>query len=313
MSALDIDITLNTGAKIPAVGFGTVCFDEFKSQFKDALKAALLEGHYRHIDTAWYYGTEALIGEVLQELFESGKLKREDIFVTTKVWPSFWKDPLKSLEKSLHDLRLDYVDLFLQHWPLAFEGDENGLPAVPKDAEGNVKFAKGADYLSTWKKMILIYKNTTKTRAIGVSNYTPKMLTRLLKETDVVPATNQVELHPHLPQVELVKFCKEHKIVVEAFSPLGGNGAPNLKIPLVQQLAKKYNVPAVDIIVNYHAQAGRVVLPRSQNVERIKKGFSEVKLTEKELAELDQFGIDHPKRFINDVWGNDLGFEHWGQ
>ncbi|QPG73801.1 hypothetical protein FOA43_001115 [Brettanomyces nanus] len=312
MSALSINIQLNTGASIPAVGFGTVCDEANKGIFKEALEAALLEGGYRHIDTAWCYGTEALIGEVLQKLFDSGKLKREDVFVTTKVWPSLWANPLKSLDKSLHDLHLDYVDLLLQHWPLAFDSDENGHPKVPKDEQGHVKFAKGADYLDTWKKMIEIYKTTDKVKAIGISNYTVAMMKRLLEQTDVVPAANQVELHPHLPQVEFVKFCQDHHIIVEAFSPLGSTGAPNLKIPIVVDLAKKYGVPAVDILVNYHVQAGRVVLPRSQNIKRIKKGFSEVKLTKNELAQLDQYGIEHPKRYICQDWGKGIGFEHWG-
>ncbi len=310
MSALNIDITLNTGAKIPAVGFGTVCDEEFRYRFKDALKVAILEAGYRHIDTAWYYGTEKLIGEVLSELIGSGKIKREDIFVTTKVWPSLWNNPLKSLETSLKDLQLDYVDLLLQHWPLAFDSGAEGKPAVPRDADGNVRILD-VDYLETWKKMIDIYKNTGKAKAIGVSNYTVAMLKRLLDQTDVVPAAEQVELHPHLPQVELVQFCKEHKIVVEAYSPLGSNGAPNLKIPVVQELATKYGVHPVDILVNYHAQAGRVVLPRSQNVNRIRTGFKVVKLTAEELKKLDQFGVENPKRFITDSWGKNLGFEHW--
>ncbi|OWB72809.1 D-arabinose 1-dehydrogenase [NAD(P)+] activity protein [[Candida] boidinii] len=309
-SALSKTIKLNTGAFIPAVGFGTVCNEENRSWFKDVVIAAIESG-YRHIDTAWYYGTEEIIGEALQEVFAKGEIKREDLFVTTKVWPSFYKNPSKSLDESLTALKLDYVDLFLQHWPLGFASDDNGKPEVPKDANGDIIFAEDFDYLDTYKELIKIYKKTNKVKAIGVSNYTVEKLQRLLKETDVVPVTNQVELHPHIPQVDLVSFCKEKGIIVEAYSPLGSNGAPNLKIPEVVELAKKYECSPVDILVSYHVAAGRVVLPRSQNIERIKKGFKYIDLTAKELKALDDFGIANPKRFITDPWGKNLGFEYW--
>lgn len=311
MSALNVKIKLNTGASIPAVGFGTYWPNIDGPKFKEAIKAAIVDAGYRHIDTAWVYGTEKLIGEALKELFDAGTIKREDLFITTKVWPSMWDRPEESLKQSLKDLQLDYVDLLLQHWPLCFESGPDGKPSHPTNPDGSTKFAEGADYLDTWKKLVDIYKNTNKVKAVGVSNYTVAMLQRLLKETDVVPATEQVELHPHLPQLDLVNFCKDHHIVVEAYSPLGSNGAPNLKIPAVVDLAKKYDVPPVDIVVNYHVQAGRVVLPRSHNVERIKKGFKVVKLTKAELDTLSQYGVEHPQRYIREDWGKNLGFEHW--
>ncbi|KAH3683315.1 hypothetical protein WICPIJ_005714, partial [Wickerhamomyces pijperi] len=123
----------------------------------------------------------------LQELFQEGKIKREELFITTKCWPSLWNNPEKSLNDSLKSLKLDYVDLFLQHWPLTFKSDANGQPPVPRDDNGKVIFDDG-DFLDTYKKMIDIYKNTDKVKAIGVSNYSIGNLERLLKETDVVPA-----------------------------------------------------------------------------------------------------------------------------
>lgn len=109
---------------------------------------------------------------------------------------------------------------------------------------------------------------------------------RLLKETDIVPAVNQVELHPHLPQVKLVNFCESKGIVVEAYSPLGSTGAPNLKIPLVVELAKKYNATPADILINYHVSSGRVVLPRSHNIERVKKGYPRVDISKEDRSAL---------------------------
>lgn len=304
-------VKFNTGAEIPLLGFGTVSTTDPET-FKLALKAALVDAKYKHIDTAWYYRTEALIGEVLDELDKSGQIKKEDIFVTTKVWPCFWNDPETSINESLKDLKLDKVDLLLQHWPVCFEKveDSNGRVAVPKDADGNIIYAKDGDYLVTYKKLLKL-KEAGKTKAVGVSNYTIEMLERVIKETNVVPACNQVELHPHLPQLELYDYCTKKGIVLEAFSPLGSSGAPNLKIPLVVELAAKYNVSPADIIINYSIAKKIVVLPRSSNIERVKKGYELVDLQKSEVEALDQFGVAHPKRFIRDPWGKNLGFEYW--
>lgn len=310
--ATEAVIQSNAGVSIPLLGFGTV-FEGDYSTFKDALKAALLIAGYRHIDTAWYYFTESSIGEVLEEIFKDGKLKRDELFITTKVWPCFWNDPETSIDSSLKNLKLDKVDLLLQHWPIAFEKveDENGnrVP-VPKDSNGNILYDKNGDYLITYKKLIAI-KEKGKTSAIGVSNYTIEMLERVINETGVVPVVNQVELHPHLPQVELYNYCSKKGIILEAYSPFGSTGAPNLKIPLVVELANKYNVSPADIIVNYCIAKRIVVLPRSSNIERIKAGYKLVKLEKSDVDSLDDYGIQNPKRYINDEWGRNLGFDHW--
>ncbi|KAG7883617.1 hypothetical protein KL938_002854 [Ogataea parapolymorpha] len=267
MSILQEKIQLNNGTAIPVVGLGTVTPDDKKPILREVVRTAILDAGYRHIDTAWYYGVEPILGEVLEEIFNEGKIKREDIFITTKVWPALWSNPQKSLDKSLKDLRVDYVDLWLQHWPLTFKSDENGQPPVPRDSSGKVIEDDG-DFLDTYKKMVDIYKNSNKVKAIGVSNYSIGNLDRLLKETDVVPVINQIELHPQLPLNDLVEFCNKHKIVVEAYSPFGSNGAPVLELPLVKQLAEKYNVRPADILVNYHTASGRVALPRSRKIVR---------------------------------------------
>jgi D-arabinose 1-dehydrogenase len=313
--ATEVTAQLNTGDSIPLLGYGTVFEADYEGDyaiFKEALKAALLVAGYKHIDTAWYYGTEESIGEVLDELFKSGKLKREEIFITTKVWPCFWNDPETSVDASLKHLKLDQVNLLLQHWPIAFEKveDKNGRVPVPRDSNGNFLFDKNGDYLITYKKLLEI-KNQGKAKAIGVSNYTVEMLERVIKETGVAPAVNQVELHPHLPQIELYNYCSEKNIILEAYSPFGSTGAPNLKIPLVSDLAKKYDVSAADILVNYCIAKDIVVLPRSTNIERIKQGYPLVELKKTDIDALDDFGIKNPKRYINEEWGRNLGFDHW--
>ena len=137
------------------------------------------------------------------------------------------------------------------------------------------------------------------------------MLDRVIRETGVVPACNQIELHPHLPQIELYNYCKEKGIILEAFSPFGSTGGPNLKLPLIKELAEKHNATPADVIVNYCIAKNIVVLPRSSNIERIKNGYALLKLTDSEVEKLDKFGVDNPKRFVNDPWGKNIGFEHW--
>ncbi|GME86260.1 unnamed protein product [Ambrosiozyma monospora] len=309
-SALTIKLKLNNGLEAPAIALGTANPKESRPKVKDTVKAAVKAG-YRHIDTAWIYGTEEYIGEALSELFAEGVVKREELFITTKVWPSNWNNPERSIDESLKRLGLDYVDLVLQHWPLTFKADAEGNPIVK---DGNSVLDESGDYLVTWKKLIELYKkDSKKVRSIGVSNYTVEYLKRLLKETDVVPVVNQVELHPSLPQVDLVKFGNEHGIITEAYSPLGSGGAPLLKLPIVETLAKKYDVSGADILVNYHVKSGRFVAPRSTNVERVAKGFKSVPLTTDDLKALDQEGIDHPHRYINPGFAKSVGYENWGE
>ncbi|CDK26339.1 unnamed protein product [Kuraishia capsulata CBS 1993] len=297
MKATEVDFTLNDGNKIPAVGLGTACPPEDQEHFIDSIVTALRSG-VRHIDSAWYYGSEPMIGVALQRAFAEGIVKREDIFITTKVWPGRHDDALGSLNESLELLQLDYVDLFLQHLPLCYVRD-------------TFTIVENADHLDTWKEMIQIYKTTTKAKSIGVCNYSIPFLERLFKETDVVPVVNQVELHPRLPQLELVKFCRDHGILVEAYSPLGAGGAPLIKLPIVNELADKYKVTAADILVSFHVCKGNVVLARTQNLERLKQGWEFVKISSEDLAKLDDYGIANHYRYIAGNFGNNLGFPDW--
>ncbi|CDK28783.1 unnamed protein product [Kuraishia capsulata CBS 1993] len=297
MKATEVDFTLNDGNKIPAVGLGTAFPRENQDLVTDCIITALKSG-IRHIDTAWYYGSEPMIGVALQKAFTEGIVKREDIFITTKVWPGRHDDALGSLNDSLEFLQLDYVDLFLQHWPLCFIKDTFTV---------DERF----DPLDTWKEIIEIKKTTKKVKSIGVSNYSIRSLERLFKETDVIPAVNQVELHPRLPQLELVEFCRDHGILMEAFSPLGSGGAPLLKIPLVNELAEKYKATATDILISFHVCKGTVVLPRTQNLERLKQGWEFVKISNEDLAKLNEYGIANHYRYIAAEFGINLGFPDW--
>lgn len=305
----EIYFKLNNGVQMPALGLGTANIGERAAETKQAVKAAIKAG-YRHIDTAWFYGTEGFIGEALTELFENGDVKRSDLFITTKVWPVFWNDPTASIDQSLKLLNIDYVDLVLQHWPLCFDKKEdlkngcNGIAGFPKDDEGNLLFTQGADYLTTYKKLEQIYldPNDLRVRAIGVSNYPQEYLKRLLSECSVRPTINQVELHPHLPQLELKQFCEKNEIIMTAYSPLGSSGAPLVKLPLVKELADKYKVSTNDVLISYHIRKGTVVIPRSLNPIRIASSIEFVPLTENEINSLDKIGVDNPIRFIDEFF-----------
>lgn len=306
--ATEIYFNLNNGTRIPAVGLGTANPKDKWPQTKEAVKAAVKAG-FRQIDTAWAYGTEEYIGEALQELFAEGVVKREDLFITTKVWPNHWDQAEKSLNESLKRLQLDYVDLLLQHWPFCFvkKQDPEGsgqLMNHPQHEDGSPFYDTAGDWLETYKQIEAIYlaENDTRVRAIGVSNYPIEYLERLFKECKTVPAINQVELHPRLPQRELCDYCNKHGILMTSYSPLGSNGAPNLKIPLVQELASKYNANGNDVLVSYHIRQGTIVIPRSLNLDRISKGLGFVPLTKEELDKLNQYGAEHEYRYIDEAF-----------
>lgn len=257
---------LNTGASIPALGFGTW-------QDADAQEAAVLEAlkaGYRHIDTARAYGTEAAIGKALKK---SG-IPRDQIFVTTKLWNnSHHPDDVEpAIDASLKDLGLDYVNLYLMHWPTAYE---RGPEMFPKDADGNSKIVD-IDFVDTYKAMEKVLK-AGKAKAIGVSNFTQSHLERILKEASVVPAVNQIEMHPWLQQKSLVEFHKKHNIHITQYSPFGNQnqfyGSKMTKLidePILVDIGKKYNKTGAQVALAWGISQGHSVIPKSKTPERIR-------------------------------------------
>lgn len=305
--ATEISFKLNNGVSVPALGLGTASPTDRFSETKEAVKAAIKAG-YRHIDTAWCYGTEPYIGEALKELFQEGEIKRSDVFITTKVWPVYWDNVSKSLDESLERLGIDYVDMFLHHWPLCYAKVEdlvNGISDLarnPVDSMGNPVYDPKGDWLKTYMDMEKIYLDPSdnRVRAIGVSNYPIEYLQKVLDTCKVKPVVNQIEMHPRLPQLELNKFCHDHDILLTAYSPLGSNGAPNIKLPLVQELAKKYSTSANDILISYHIRKGNLVIPRSLNPTRIATNVGFLFLTKEDLEALDSVGKTDPYRYIDE-------------
>ncbi|MEE1807278.1 aldo/keto reductase [Streptomyces sp. BE133] len=233
-------ITLNNGVEMPQLGFGV-----WQVPDDEAAKAVAtaIESGYRSIDTAAIYENEEGTGRAVA----ASGVAREELFVTTKLWNADqgYDSTLRAFDTSLDKLGLDYVDLYLIHWP---------VPA--KDA-----------YIDTYKAFEKIYSEG-RAKAIGVSNFLPEHLERLLGETSVVPVINQIELHPQLQQAESRAFHTKHGIATEAWSPLG-QGKGLLEVPTVVAIAQKHGRTPAQVVLRWHIQTGNVVIPKSVTPSRI--------------------------------------------
>ncbi|WP_426735196.1 aldo/keto reductase [Glutamicibacter sp. 2E12] len=257
-------ITLNDGVEMPQVGFGV--FQVPNEETTAAVGSALKAG-YRSIDTAAIYGNEEGVGAALAQ---SG-LAREDLFITSKIWIADmgYEQTLEAFDASLERLGLDYLDLYLIHWP----APEKNL------------------YIETWKALERLYAEK-KIRAIGVSNFQPEHLEQLVAEGTIVPAVNQVELHPALQNREVVAANAQHGIVTEAWSPLA-QGAM-LTDETIVGIAQAHEVSAAQVILRWHLQQGRVIIPKSVTESRIIANLDlfGFELTSGELASIDALDRD---------------------
>ncbi len=269
MNKLNINskILLNNGTQIPVIGFGVFRIPEGE-EVVGAVKWAL-EAGYRHIDTAMIYKNEEGVGRAIRE---SG-IPKEEVFVTTKLWNTDqgYESALKAIDVSLLKLGLSYVDLYLVHWPTA--GDASKGESINKREE-------------TWKAMEEIYKSG-KVRAIGVSNYTIRHLEEMKKYAKIPPAVNQVEFHPFLFQEELLNYCKQNDIVLEAHSPLVHG--EKLEDEVIKNIAKKYGKSGAQILLRWSLQHGAIPLPKSIHKERIEENIKvfDFELSLQETEELN--------------------------
>ncbi|KAM0681216.1 hypothetical protein GINT2_000413 [Glugoides intestinalis] len=271
-----MNIKLNSGKEIPMIGIGTW---QLEGQvLAETLEHAYNTG-YRHIDTATCYKNEEVIGEFLK------KHDRKEFFITTKLWNTDHDSVLEALETSLSKLCTDYVDLYLIHWPVNFEGKF--------DVEG------------VWKKMEQLV-DLKKAKAIGVSNFGISNLKKILSICRIKPAANQIELHPYLPQNEILNFCNDENIQIKviSYSSLGSSssGDPMLsKDPVLNAIALTHDCTVQSVILNFLISQGIPVIPRSRSKEHLKSNFERIELAEDEKVKIREIQIRHryidPKAF----------------
>lgn len=243
---------------------------------------------------------EPEIGTALTSVLESTKIPRSEIFITTKLWSSSHHNPEASLRKSLKDLQLDHVDLFLMHWPVSLPPNELSAPNFGK--EDRKSHAQDWDFTKTWALMETLLA-TGLTKAIGVANFSTANLERLLKTAKVVPAVNQTELHPLLPQNKLNAFCKEHGIHQTAFGPLGGKGSTLHSHEIVVGIAKEKNVTTGQVLLSWGVARGWSVIPKSVTEERIKANLGIFELEAGVVEKLDALAEKEGRRFNRPDWG----------
>ncbi|XP_058796941.1 aldo-keto reductase family 1 member B1-like [Phymastichus coffea] len=286
-------VIFSNGNKIPALGLGT-----WKSKGGTAvniIKDAVRIG-YRHIDTSPVYGNEKEIGQAITELVSENVVKREDLFITSKLWNTRHRPDLveEALRKTLSDLQTTYLDLYLIHWPFAFKELEEPFPEGP---DGKVQFSD-VDYVDTWKAMEQLQEKGL-VRNIGVSNFNSKQLSRVLDNCKIKPVTNQVECHPYLPQVKLSEFCKSKDILITAYSPLGSPDRPwaqpgdpsLLEDPKVKEIAAKYKKSTAQVVLRYQVQRGHIVIPKSASIVRLEENTKifDFQLSEEDIKLLHTF------------------------
>ena len=311
-------VTINTGQTMPRLGLGTFQVTK-KGQVYAAVVAAVKAG-YRLIDCASGYGNQSEIGQALKDVMEEGIVTREELFIVSKLfqtehdWEGDGSRCHEALERTLEELQLDYLDLYLMHWPFAFE--QRKLESPPgrrrplrlKDGTPNPIWNIRMEYLQTWRTMETMTQNINKTnttvKAIGVSNFTCEQLQHLIDQTTIVPAVNQIEMHPYFNPTNLSNYCSKMGIQIMAYSPLGSSnpkGPPNaggntlLTHPTVIHISEQIHRTPAQVLIRWSLQKGAVSIPKSSNPDRIQQNFQVFgwSLDTNHMQKLDNLHCNH--------------------
>jgi len=296
-------LTFKNDDKIDAIGLGTWKSDPGK--VGDAVKTALKVG-YRHVDCAAVYGNEKEVGTALQESFSEYDIKREDVWITSKLWNTAHKpqDVIPALKQSLSDLQLNYLDLYLIHWPVAFKP---GLEGFPESDDDFLSLDK-VPIIDTWKVM-LEAKEEGLIKHAGVSNFSIKKLKDLSSKTDHAPEMNQIELHPYLQQNDMLEYCSENNILVTAYSPLGSSDRPDsmktddepslLENEVINEIADKHDATPAQVLIKWAVERDTIVIPKSTNAGRIEENLksAELSLDDEDMAKIKK--LDYHYRYLD--------------
>ncbi|KIJ67956.1 hypothetical protein HYDPIDRAFT_83133 [Hydnomerulius pinastri MD-312] len=288
MSSVPI-ITLNNGVKMPVIGLG--CWGGLTLETRAAAKHWILNAlktGYRHLDTAFGYGTEHSVGAAIRE---SG-IPREEIFVTTKLPLNHPGRVQESINESLANAGLEYYDLYLVHWPQTIARGPNDEEL--KNPDGSLLALDSPTFNDTWAEMEAVLASG-KVRAIGISNFSIRNIEKLLTTAKVVPAINQVELHPYLAQPELLEYCKSKGIYLTAYTPTGYGTVRGDAV--INELAAKYNATPAQVILAWHVARGNTAVPKSENPQRQKDNLTLIPLSSEDVKRVSS--LNRGQRLCN--------------
>lgn len=297
---------------MPLVGFGVWRVEG--KDMKDLVINAIKIG-YRHFDCAADYKNETEVGEALAGAFQSGLVKREDLFITTKLWNSDHGHVFEACKDSLKKLQLDYLDLYLIHFPVATKHTGVGTTDSALDEDGVLEIDTTISLETTWRAMEdLVSKGLV--RSIGISNYDIFLTRDCLAYSKVKPAVNQIETHPYFQRDSLVKFCLKHSVSITAHTPLGGAAANTewfgsvscLDDPVLKGLAAKYKRTVAQIVLRWGIQRNTVVIPKTSNLKRLEENFQvfDFELTKEDMDQIRSLDRKHRTNTPGKFWGIDL-------